>query len=94
MTQEDTMIITSDAIVSNSEMIKNYKGCRDMAEKLGKLFVLKHNSLDAVLLSIKEYERISALLEYVENLDTEAIQELVEALPVTSTKIRNSRETF
>lgn len=88
------MIITSDAIVSNSEMIKNYKGCRDMAEKLGKLFVLKHNSLDAVLLSIKEYERISALLEYVENLDTEAIQELVEALPVTSTKIRNSRETF
>lgn len=81
------MIITSDAIVSNSEMIKNYKGCRDMAEKLGKLFVLKHNSLDAVLLSIKEYERISALLEYVENLDAEAIQELVEALPVMSTRI-------
>ena len=75
------MIISSKAIVSNSEMIKNYKGCRDKAEKFGKLFILKHNKLDAVLLSISEYERLAALLEYVEPFDDDDISELVKSLP-------------
>ena len=35
------MNISAKAIVSNSDMIKNYKGCREKAESFGKIFVLK-----------------------------------------------------
>jgi PHD/YefM family antitoxin component YafN of YafNO toxin-antitoxin module len=58
------MEISIKAIVSNSEMIKNYKECREKAERLGKIFILKNNQPDAVLFSITEYERLSALLEH------------------------------
>jgi hypothetical protein len=30
------MNVSTEAIVSNSDMIKNYKACREKAEKLGK----------------------------------------------------------
>ncbi|MDF2821205.1 MAG: hypothetical protein K0R15_1646 [Clostridiales bacterium] len=35
------MNISTNAIISNSDMIKNYKTCRDKAESVGKVFVLK-----------------------------------------------------
>jgi len=65
------MHISAKAIVSNSEMIKNYKACREKAEGLGKIFVLKNNQPDAVLFSINEYERISLFVEYLEGLTEE-----------------------
>ena len=74
------MKILTRAIVSNSEMAKNYKGCREKAEKLGKVFILKNNQLDAVLFSIAEYEKYSAVIEYLESLDDKDIVEFVEAL--------------
>lgn len=74
------MNILSKAIVSNSEMIKNYKACREKAENLGKIFVLKNNQPDAVLLSISEYEKISRFIEYIENLDENEIKKLTESL--------------
>ena len=61
------MNIISDAIVSNSDMIKTYKTCRDKAELYGNIFILKNNQPDAVLFSISKYERIAHLIEYVEN---------------------------
>ncbi len=30
-------------LVSNSEMTKSYRACRDKAERFGKVFVLKNN---------------------------------------------------
>jgi len=75
------MNISTKAIVSNSEMIKNYKACREKAEELGKIFVLKNNQPDAVLFSIKEYERISALIEYLQTLEEKDIQKVIESLP-------------
>jgi len=75
------MIISTKAIVSNSEMIKNYKACREKAESLSKIFILKNNQPDAVLFSITEYERISVLLEYLESLEGEDIMKVVESLP-------------
>jgi len=63
------MNILTKAIASNSEMIKNYKACREKAENFGKIFVFKNNQPDAVLLSIKEYERLSAIIEYLESLE-------------------------
>jgi PHD/YefM family antitoxin component YafN of YafNO toxin-antitoxin module len=75
------MKILTQAIVSNSEMIKNYKTCREKTELFGKIFVLKNNQPDAVLFSITEYERLSGVIEYLESLDEEAIAKFSAFLP-------------
>jgi PHD/YefM family antitoxin component YafN of YafNO toxin-antitoxin module len=75
------MIISTKAIVSNSDMIKNYKSCRNMAEERGKIFILKNNQPDAVLFSITEYERISTFIEYMESLNEQDIANVVAILP-------------
>ena len=75
------MNMSTSAIVSNSDMIKNYKACRDKAESLGKIFVLKNNQPDAVLFSLEEYERISTLIEYLESLEERDIALVLESLP-------------
>ena len=76
------MIISTNSIVSNSEMIKNYKACRDKAEGCGKIFILKNNQPDAVLFSVAEYDRFSALIEYMETLDDSEIAAVIESLPI------------
>lgn len=75
------MNISTKAIVSNSNMIKNYKSCREKAESLGKIFVLKNNQPDAVLFSITEYERLSAFIEYMESLEDIDMEKVIELLP-------------
>lgn len=75
------MNISTKAIVSNSDMIKNYKSCREKAENLGKLFVLKNNQPDAVLFSIEEYQRLSSVIEYLESLNDNEIEKITEILP-------------
>jgi len=75
------MIILTNAIVSNSEMIKNYKACREKAESCGKVFILKNNQPDAVLFSIAEYERLSVFIEHLESLEEEDILKITESLP-------------
>ena len=75
------MNISTKAIVSNSEMIKNYKTCREKAQSFGKIFILKNNQPDAVLFSIHEYERLSEVIEYLESLEGKDITKVIEALP-------------
>ena len=75
------MNISTQMIISNSEMIKNYKNSREMAERLGKIFILKNNQPDAVLFSIAEYERVAVFLEYLESLDEKDIRNFAESLP-------------
>lgn len=75
------MLVSTKAIVSNSDMIKNYKACREKAETLGKIFILKNNQPDAVLLSAVEYEKLSPFIEYLEGLEGPAIQEFFDTLP-------------
>jgi PHD/YefM family antitoxin component YafN of YafNO toxin-antitoxin module len=82
MKQGAVMNISTKAIVSNSDMIKNYKTCRDKTENSGKLFILKNNQPDAVLFSIKEYERISAFIEYMESLEEKDITRVIALLPL------------
>ena len=62
-------------------MIKNYKGCREKAECFGKIFILKNNQPDAVLFSIAEYERLSAFIEYMESLEDQDMEKVIESLP-------------
>jgi PHD/YefM family antitoxin component YafN of YafNO toxin-antitoxin module len=80
------MRISTNAIVSNSDMIKSYKACRDKAESCGKIFVLKNNQPDAVLISAAEYERLSAVFEYLDTLDDEDCAAFIEKLPTTVVK--------
>lgn len=75
------MNISTKAIVANSEMIKNYKACREKAESFGKIFILKNNQPDAVLFSIAEYERLAVLIEYLESLEENDIAKVVASLP-------------
>ncbi len=75
------MNIQTKAIVSNSDMIKNYKDCREKAEKYGKIFILKNNQPDAVLFSLNEYEKFSFFLEYLQNLDIEDMEMFINSLP-------------
>ena len=75
------MDISTKAIVSNSEMIKNYKACRGKAESFGKIFVLKNNQPDAVLFSVTEYERLSMFMEYLESLEEKDIEKVIKSLP-------------
>lgn len=75
------MNISTNAIVSNSDMIKNYKACREKAETFGKIYVLKNNQPDAVLFSVTEYERLSVLIEYMESLEEKDIAKVTDSLP-------------
>ena len=73
-------------------MIKNYKLCREKAEKLGKVFVIKNNQPDAVLFSLNEYERFSELIEYLEGHEDKFIKELLDSLPKRAQRSRSSCE--
>jgi len=77
------MNISTKSIVSNSDMIKSYKACREKAGSHGKVFILKNNQLDAVLLSAKEYEKLSAAIEYLETLDEASFTEFICGLPAS-----------
>ena len=73
-------------------MIKNYKACREKAESLGKIFILKNNQPDAVLFSITEYERLSMLIELMESLEEIDIAKVIESLPKEGDRKRYSIE--
>ena len=88
------MNISTKAIVSNSEMIKNYKACREKAESLGKIFILKNNQPDAVLFSIAEYERLSVFIEYLETLEENDIVKVTESLPLEEKRVKYSSQSL
>jgi PHD/YefM family antitoxin component YafN of YafNO toxin-antitoxin module len=81
------MNILAKDMISNSEIIKNYKACRDRAEVCGKLFILKNNQPDAVLFSITEYEKLSVFIEYMESLEENDFIKAMEALSDGKKKI-------
>ena len=72
------MKILKSAIVSNSDIIKNFKTQRERAESLGKIFVFKNNQPDSVLFSISEYERVSEVLEAMESLNNSDLIAIVD----------------
>lgn len=88
------MNISTSAIVSNSEMIKNYKTCREKADMLGKIFILKNNQPDAVLFSISEYRRLSEIIEYLESLDDKDISKVTGSLPKPGVRNNYSMENL
>lgn len=75
------MYISTKSIVSNSDMIKNYKACREKAQSAGKIFILKNNQPDAVLFSIDKYERMSVFIEYMESVEDKDTVKSIARLP-------------
>ena len=73
--------ISTDAIVTNSEIIKKYRSVREKAELKGKVFILKNNRPDAVLYSIAAYKRFSVLIEHVEELNNEDYLKFMDYVP-------------
>lgn len=61
------MHILSQALVSNSDITKNYKTCRDKADLYGKIFILKNNQPDAVLFSVAKYKQLVNFIEYIDS---------------------------
>ena len=86
------MNITTKSIASNSDMIKNYKSCRMKAGSYGKIMILKNNQPDAVLFSIAEYERLSELIECVEDLDEQELSTATDLLSAEMSKKERSSE--
>jgi len=80
------MKISKSAIVSNTDIIKNYKKHRDIAEELGKIVVFKNNRPDAVLFSITEYEKIAEILEAFEALNEDEVSHVIEFIRKERTK--------
>ena len=68
------MRILSKSIVSSTQMMRSYKICREKAEKYGKVFIIENNHTDSVLFSIKEYEKISEIVEHAEDLENGKIE--------------------
>lgn len=81
------MKISTHAIVSNSDMIKSYKACREKADRFGKIYVLKNNQPDAVLISAEEYEKLSVLIEYIDTLDDAERAVFMEKIPSVVVKM-------
>ncbi len=74
------MKIPRRAIVSNSDIIKNYKTQRNNAEALGKLIIFKNNKPDAVLFSISAFDRIAELLEEIETMNDIELANILEMI--------------
>ncbi len=74
------MKIPRRAIVSNSDIIKNYKTQRNNAEALGKLIIFKNNKPDAVLFSISAFDRIAEILEEIETMDDIELAKILEMI--------------
>ena len=75
------MLIPKNAIVSNSDMTKDYKACRDKAKRLNKIFIMKNDEPDGVLLSIAEYERLSEIIESTESCEKNDSTKILKVIP-------------
>jgi hypothetical protein len=81
------MKIPKQAIVSNSDIIKNYKTQRERAQVIGKLFVFKNNQPDAVLFSMTEFERVAELLELIDHMGEDEISNILTLIKDHKKKI-------
>lgn len=74
------MKIPKNAIVSNSDIIKNYKSQRDRVQTIGKLFIFKNNQPNAVLFSIDAYDKVADYLELLETMDEAESEKLLQMI--------------
>ena len=66
-----------DEMISVTELLKTFRQTLDRIadHSVEKIAVMKNNRPEAVVLSVDEYERIKALADYAEDLETAKIIE-------------------
>lgn len=62
------MKILSEQIISSTDIIKNYKACRDKTKSHGRTIIFRNNVPDMVLMSIEEYNKICDIVQELENI--------------------------
>ncbi len=66
---------TKNEMVSSTEVVRNFSALLDSlkTKKRNKIAIMRKNNLEAILLSLEEYERLQAGIDHMENLEIEKI---------------------
>ena len=75
---------TKDELISSTEIVRNFSAILDSIKehRRDKVAVMRKNKLEAVILSIDEYERIQELADLIEHLQIFKTIEKRKATPV------------
>ncbi len=59
---------TQDEIFTATEVVRNFSTMLDRVEQNQKIVILKNNKIQAIMLNLKEYERLIGAVELLENI--------------------------
>lgn len=64
------MLCKQDEIYTATEVVRNFSSILEKlkADPSGKIVILKNNKFEAVMLSVKEYERLEEAVKLLENI--------------------------
>jgi len=76
---------TKDELISSTDIVRNFSSILDSIKehKRSKVAVLRKNRLEAVILSVDEYEKIRELADLMEHLEIYEAVKQREATPMT-----------
>lgn len=67
--------------ITNSDLKNKYDACRQMTDSWGKVYIMTGDNLDAVLLSVCEYEKLVKLSEQNNNPSLNKIIKCISSIP-------------
>jgi len=75
---------TKDELISSTEIVRNFSAILDSIKehRRDKVAVMRKNKIEAVILSIEEYERIQELADLIDHLQIYKTIENRKATPV------------
>lgn len=59
---------TQDEIFTATEVVRNFSAILSKVEQNQKIVILKNNKIQAVMLNLKEYERLMGAVELLESI--------------------------
>lgn len=59
---------TQDEIFTATEVVRNFSAILDKVGRNQKIVVLKNNKIQAIMLNLKEYERLMGAVELLESI--------------------------
>lgn len=63
------MKILTENIISSTDIIKNYKNCREKTKKHGETIIFKNNVPDMVLIDVRRYEEMKEIIDEIEHIE-------------------------
>lgn len=87
------MNILNKIKVVKPEILKDNMVCSEKTERLNKKLILKNNQSEA-LFPCAEYEKLQAVIKYLESLDNEEIEKLSCSLPKEGFREKNIIDYF